>query len=98
MAHKERLLFDAQTGQHYWYAADRGIWISMSREEMQQRGFRSVPFASAADVYVINSCTVTAASIAAYMICASVSTWSGAKLRRMLSSFSTVSFRISQAT
>ena len=37
MAHKERLLFDAQTGQHYWYAADRGIWISMSREEMQQR-------------------------------------------------------------
>lgn len=37
MAYKERFLFDAVTGQHYWYLQDRGIWQSMSREEMAQK-------------------------------------------------------------
>lgn len=41
MAHKERYLFDAVTAQHYWYSEDRGIWVSMSREEMQQRALET---------------------------------------------------------
>ena len=41
MATKERYLFDAVTQQHYWYTEERGIWISMSREEMQQRALET---------------------------------------------------------
>lgn len=41
MATKERYLFDAVTQQHYWYGEERGIWISMSREEMQQRALET---------------------------------------------------------
>ncbi|MEB3214557.1 MAG: hypothetical protein VKL39_24625, partial [Leptolyngbyaceae bacterium] len=41
MAHKERFLFDAVTGQHYWYLQDRGIWQSMSREEMAQKALET---------------------------------------------------------
>ena len=41
MAQKERFLFDAVTGQHYWYREERGIWISMSREEMQQKALET---------------------------------------------------------
>lgn len=34
---KEQYLYDAVTGQFYWYQSDRGIWISLSREEMARR-------------------------------------------------------------
>jgi putative DNA primase/helicase len=37
MMSKDRYLWDAQTGTHYWYQADRGIWISMTPEEMARR-------------------------------------------------------------
>lgn len=37
LAHKERVLFDTVTGQFYFYLTDRGIWQSMSREEVGQR-------------------------------------------------------------
>lgn len=37
LAHKERVLFDTVTGQFYFYLPDRGIWQSMSREEVGQR-------------------------------------------------------------
>lgn len=41
MAHKERFLFDAVTGMHYWYHGERGIWMSMSREEMAQKALET---------------------------------------------------------
>jgi P4 family phage/plasmid primase-like protien len=37
LAHRERILFDTVTGQFYFYLPDRGIWQSMSREEVGQR-------------------------------------------------------------
>lgn len=38
---KEKIVFDAVTGQFYFYNGDRGIWISMSREEMGQRALEA---------------------------------------------------------
>jgi putative DNA primase/helicase len=40
LAVKERILFDSVTGQFYFYQADRGIWISMSKEEVGQRALQ----------------------------------------------------------
>jgi putative DNA primase/helicase len=37
LAAKERILFDTVTGCFYFYLADRGIWQSMTREEVGQR-------------------------------------------------------------